>query len=257
MGWAFSTSIVCHFVVSCVIFGLLFISSFADCLPIDAVGGVDSWVAGFAGLLQWGLPIFCLNQDFQDYKIYRMWVAIGLLELPIFCRLLQWGIADSWVAGFAGLLPIVASGGADSWVAGFADLLPVVAVGFADSWVAGFADFLPVVAVGVADSWVAGFADFLPVVAVGVADSWVAGIADFLPVDAVGCRFVGCGNCRFFAGCCRWEVSIRGLLVLPIFCRLLRWGCRFVGCWFCRFVAGCCSGNCLFVCCRNCRFVAG
>jgi hypothetical protein len=51
MGWAFSTSIVCHFVVSCVIFGLLFISSFADCLPIDAVGGVDSWVAGFAGLL--------------------------------------------------------------------------------------------------------------------------------------------------------------------------------------------------------------
>jgi hypothetical protein len=53
-------------------------------------------------LLQWVFGFVCLNQDFQDFQIFRMCVEFWCFVWFIFCLFV--------IYGFAGFLPVVAVG---------------------------------------------------------------------------------------------------------------------------------------------------
>jgi len=68
----------------------------------------------FFGLVAGGkqLPVccwlFCVNQDFQDFKIFKIWVEFWCFVWFIFGLLI--------ISGFAGFLPVVAGGFVCKWL---------------------------------------------------------------------------------------------------------------------------------------------
>ncbi len=59
--------------VSVVILGLFFISGFAGFLQVVSWGLIDKWlIINTIRFCRFGVFV-CLNQDLQDFKIYRMW----------------------------------------------------------------------------------------------------------------------------------------------------------------------------------------
>ncbi len=69
-----------------------------------------------------GLPGVCLNQDLQDFKIYRMWAVVSsrnkltvisgspATDLQVWVLWFLFILSLFFISGFAGLLPVV------SWV---------------------------------------------------------------------------------------------------------------------------------------------
>jgi len=111
MGWAFSSSIVCRFVVLGFIFGISFISGFAGLLLVVAGGVWDKWliisvflglllVVAIAGFLSEPL-IKLINLMLMIWVEWLLWfwgsylICFSFPVLPVYCRLLQWGFGVS------------------------------------------------------------------------------------------------------------------------------------------------------------------
>jgi hypothetical protein len=100
----------------------------AGFLPVVAEGNLAKWliISGYLGLLQLGAiagllhNVVCQNQDFQNFKIFRMWVKFWCFHGVTFSLIV--------ISGFADFLPVVAGVVLGKWliISGFFGLLLVV-----------------------------------------------------------------------------------------------------------------------------------